>query len=168
MYAASVKIVSRYAPLALLAFCMQQALGAPGCRSVWSSNAESSPDGKWIAEVHKYLCDGGLGAAEEEDVELRLAHGLHPAVTVLSPWGQWTKPEEVRLRWLNSAVLEISVPNRTTFGTRLAQFHGILIKLRYENDNPADRARWMAWLEKNKEWVKGLSQAPQPRPPPQP
>lgn len=168
MYAALVKIATRLAPLMLLALCMQQARGAPRCHSVWSSRAESSPDGKWIAEIHKYLCDGGLGPAEEENVELRLARGSHPAVTVLSPWGQWTNPDEVQLRWRNSSILEISVPNRSTFDTRLAQFHGIVIKVRYKNDNPADRARWMAWVEKNKEWVDGRSEGPQPKPPPQP
>jgi hypothetical protein len=156
------------ASVALLTFWVLGACSGSECKNVWSSKAESSPDGKWFAEVHQYLCDGGLGPAEEKDVELRLASSPQTKVTVLSPSGQWTEPGEVKLHWVSSGILEISVPNRTMFGTQVPQYRDVVIKVRYENDDPADRTKWLEWVKKNKEWVNGGSNELQPMPPPLP
>ena len=121
--------IVRILQVLVLAVCIQQARGADGCHSVWSSKPEPSPGGKWVAEAHKYLCAGGLGPAEEEDVELHLAGEDRTRITVLTPHGQWTDPAEVQLRWLNPEILEVSVPNRTIFDARVARYHGIAIKV---------------------------------------
>jgi hypothetical protein len=143
------------------------AFGDDGCERTWSFKT-SSPDGTWIAEVHKDICDAGLGVAQEEVVEVR-ARGIDRSRTVvLMPSGQWTKPEEVTLRWLDKRILEISVPNRTTFSSSISRVKDVEIKVVYKNDDPADRARWLAWQKDYIEWVNQRRSGPRPQPPPLP
>ena len=130
------------------------------CQRTWSSAVTPSSDGKWFAEIHQYVCDAGLGSFEEEDVELRLADKPQSRRTVLSPTGQWQEPSEVTLRWLNANTLEVTVPNRTRFGTQVPRYDGVEIQVRYKNDDPVDRANWLATVKKNIDWTRESSGKP--------
>jgi hypothetical protein len=153
--------------ITLLISCVLQGCGTE-CQNIWHSEETTSPDGKWIADIRQYICNAGLGSAQEENVELRLANNHRSRVTVLSPSGQWGKPEEVTLRWLSASVLEVTVPNRTSFGTQVSLYRGVTIRVRYKNDDPADRANWLSWVKRNSEWANSASHEPQPKPPPLP
>jgi hypothetical protein len=155
----------------LVALLMCTALSAckkQECTRTWTSDSSKSPDGKWIAEVHEDVCDAGLGGSDDITVVLRPASVSGAATVVLAPSGQWKDPKLVKPRWLGAQNLEVSVPNRTTFGTQLPRYDGAEVAVRFENDDPTDRTRWLAWRKQNMEWVGQHSSAPQPQPPPLP
>jgi hypothetical protein len=113
-----------------------------GCIKTWESSVPS-PDGRWRAIVHEDVCDGGLVRARQELVDLVSAANPKSSQTVLTPRGQWDRPDEVTIRWLSPQVVEVSVPNRTVFDTQLTSFMGVSVQIHFENNDPADRAKWM-------------------------
>jgi hypothetical protein len=138
------------------------------CTRTWTSDGNGSPDGKWLAEVREDVCDAGLGAADDVTVVLRPAGAPGDATVVLAPSGQWKDAKLIRPQWLSAQTLEITVPNRTVFGTQLSRYGGVDIVIRYEQDDPTDRARWLAWRTHNIDQVNQRSGGPRAQPPPSP
>ena len=145
-----------------------QSCDSLGCNRVWSSDAFPSPDGLWVARVNEVVCSGGLGSAVEKTVDVYLAQDPRLSATVLSPSGQWKDPARVKLHWVGSKLLEVIVPNRTVFDFQLSTYRDVQIVVRYENDDPVDRANWMGFVKKNAEWAASDVKAVQPQPPPPP
>jgi hypothetical protein len=50
------------------------------------------------------------------------------------------------LVWRESSLLEVIVPNRTDFAYR-AEKAGVEVRVVYSNDDPKDRAAWIARME---------------------
>jgi hypothetical protein len=151
--------------LVMLVASISVGCGSKPCQEVWASADNASPDGKWIAAVHQYVCDSGLGASEEKDVELRLASDLESRKVIMSPRGQWTDPQKIKLNWIGASILEVTVPNRTALDSNTLKHRGVEIRVRYEDDDPADRANWLKWVEENQRWAGGSSTQVQAKPP---
>jgi len=153
------------AAIALVAFGAPWHEGrASPCERSWSAKI-TSPDRKWTADLHEDVCDAGLGAAAQELVDLVPRADPARRTTVLIPTGQWTNPAQVEARWLGPKTLEVSVPNRTRFEVRRAHHNGIEIRIRYRDDNPVDRAKWLDWVKRHAEWVAGNASGTEPKPP---
>ena len=103
-------------------------------------------------------------------VDLRRA-GSNASETVLVPEGQWQPTQLAGLNWMSAERLQITVPNRTVADFWVASFHGINIDVRYDHDDPVDRAtKWIAWRAENEALLKNSladpqSKLPQPQPP---
>lgn len=151
--------------LVMLAASMSGGCGNNPCHEVWVSVDTASPDGKWIAAVHQYVCDAGLGVAEEKNVELRLAGDPKSRKVIMSPSGQWTDPQRIKLNWVGASILEVTVPNRTAVDSDMLEHRGVKIRVRYEDDDSADRVNWLKWIEENQRWVNDPSTQTQPKPP---
>jgi hypothetical protein len=133
----------------MLAASISVGCGNKPCQEVWPSADAASPDGKWIAAVHRYVCDSELGASEQKDVEVRLASDLKSRKVIMPPSGQWTAPQRIKLNWVGASILEVTVPNRTALDSDMLEHRGVEIRVRYEHDDPADRANWLKWIEEN-------------------
>ena len=59
-------------------------------------------------------------------------------------------------------MLEVSVPNRTMFEKQVSRYRDVEIKVRYENDDPSDRARYLDWVKRHNEWVNKQAGGPEP------
>ena len=94
------------------------------CERNWTSQTFQSPDRLWTAVVYEEACDRGLFSEFKRIVELRRADEAS-GTPVLFPEGQWDGREDVRLRWLEPDVLEVSVPNRTALSYRVRE-HGLV------------------------------------------
>jgi hypothetical protein len=141
-----------------------------GCEPI-ASLTRASPNGQWLAIAHSDACGGGIGTSYTDNrVDLRRA-GSNESESVLVPEGQWQPSELVGLNWVSAEQLQITVPNRTILDLWVASSHGINIDVQYDRDDPADRARWIAWRAENEAWLKNSisnpqSKLPQPQPPP--
>jgi hypothetical protein len=130
------------APPNWFGLCALLAAGIVGCVEVeqtWTSGPLRSPGGRWIAEVHD--ATHGWNTLPRTVVDVRMPTEPLPTV-VLEPWGDWTGGENVEVRWREAQVLEITVPNRTAFDTRLQSYKGLVVEVRFRADNPADRRFW--------------------------
>lgn len=141
------------------ALCFIAILYVQGCAKVpcktISSTTVPSPDGQWIATVHNDACGAGIGTdAVESIVDIRAAKGTQPPVTVLMPDGWWESTDRPVARWTSVNSLEVTVPNRTAFARQMAELWGISIRVRYENDDPVDRANWIAASKRYVEWIR--------------
>lgn len=156
----------------LLVFCLFEGCSRK-CERL-SSAASTSPDGTWVASAHADGCGGGFGTGYiSNTVDLRRSNDSGEPMTVLAPEGQWEPTTLAQLRWIDSTRLEIHVPNRTWLPLYVASFQGVDVEVRYDHDNPADRASWLSWRKQNEKWVadtvkNGHAAAPQPTPPPLP
>jgi hypothetical protein len=161
------RVAASLTQLLLLSLCAATASAAQqGCNRLWEMRTLSS-DSNWVAVVHQDVCDVGLGSAVDEYVELRENGASKAGKVIAVPSGEWKNPDAVKLRWLGPKLLEISVPNRTILHSRLCRYKDIAIRVRYRQDNPEDRARWLAWVQENLEWAKS-SLGRQPQLPPLP
>ena len=132
-----------------------------GCEPI-ASLTRASPNGQWLAIAHSDACGGGFGTGYTDNrVDLRRADS-DESLTVLVPEGQWQPTELVALNWISTDRLRITVPNRTTANLWVAMYHGINIDVRYDHDDPPDRAKWMAWRAENEAWVKNSISNPHP------
>jgi hypothetical protein len=146
-------------------------LAAVGCRSSCKRTWESrtlSPDSAWLAIAHEDVCEAGMVSDVQLVVELRSKDDARSGPVILAPSGDWRDPTAVGLKWLGTRRLEVSVPNRTTFDSAVSQYKDVAIQVRYEHADAADRARWLAWVKRNKAWLAGGEAGPQPVPPPLP
>jgi hypothetical protein len=102
-------------------------------------------------------------------VDLRASKSSQEPFVVLTPsQGDWGPTDLPKLRWLDNNSLEVTVPNRTEFGLRVSTYLGVDIQVRYENDDPVDRANWLGWQKRHTEWVSAGGTGPEPQPPPFP
>lgn len=122
------------------------------CERTWTSGYSKSPDQLWMAEVRQIVCDTGIGGALDVTVVLRRADEGQEAVVAI-PAGQWADPSSVRALWSAPHKLIIAVPNRTLFNMQLPRYQGVDVIVKYDNDDPVDRARWAAWVKANRERV---------------
>ncbi len=141
----------------LLVFAPLAACNRQQCTRTWTSSGVNSPDGKWTARVQQDVCETGLSSTEIAVVVQRVSSSV-----VLRPSGQWRDPALIGLRWLGSETLEVSVPNRSVFTEEPSAPAGIRIRVRYENDDPADRAGWLKWREQYIDWVNHGGRGPSP------
>ena len=137
------------------------------CERTWTSETLQSPDRLWTAVVYEESCDRGLFRDFKRLVELRRADEAS-GTPVLFPEGQWDGHEDVRLRWLEPNVLEVSVPNRTVLNYQVREHGSVEIRVAYRNDDPEDRSRWIRALEERRAWLADGARrgVPKPKMPP--
>jgi hypothetical protein len=148
--------VTRMAVGTIVAICIGWSAGACAtksdpCQEAWTSTPSPSPDSTWIAVVHQRVCSGIGTGGQDVMVDVAPAKDPKAAMTILSPDGAWTRPDDVTVRWLGPNSLEASVPNRTHFGVITTWYRGVDVHVRYLNDNPADRLSWLRTMDRDYE-----------------
>jgi hypothetical protein len=134
-----------------------------------NSYVTTSPKGRWQADVHEDHCGAGFGTDwAGYIVDLRATGGSQPPIDILTPEGDWTRTDRPVARWLSDDKLQITVPNRTTFSMRVAELWGIGIDIRYDNDDPVDRANWIAATKRYSDWIESGGKGVRPAVPPLP
>ncbi len=122
----------------LLVATLTPALAAPeGCRSTIVSRT-SAPDGMRSAVVVDWACGIG-GYSPDVTAEVRVG-----STTILGVDTGGHAEERPRIAWSNSTVLTVTVPNLSFLRIATLQASGIHVKLRFDPDDPAERAAWLA------------------------
>jgi hypothetical protein len=133
------------------------------CERTWDVRVPSA-DRAWTAVAHEEACKFGIVSDLSIVVELQ-AKGDSAGQVVMWPSGQWTRPHPIQLHWLAGRQLEVLVPNRTIVEDPVWHYKDVEVRVRYEHDNPEDRARWLDWVKENQAWVDRRDGSPQPKPP---
>ena len=106
-----------------------------------------SPDGAWEARVDEAVCLFGFGVgAVVAGVHLVSTHDPARSVDLLGVDTGAHEDERPRLAWTAPDVLQVTVPNRSFLKVLTRQFDGVRVELRFESDDPAERAAWLRQL----------------------
>jgi hypothetical protein len=109
----------------------------------------ASPDAAWLALVQEDTCVGVFPFTTGVTDTVQLVRpGEQPDsdndVFALEEHG---RPENrPLLRWLSPQKLQITVPNRSLIGLQKRAFAGVEIVVKYDPDDPAERARFLQEL----------------------
>jgi hypothetical protein len=102
-----------------------------------------SPDGTWEARVDEATCKVGLGgAAIVAGAHLVSARDPARSADLLGVDTGGHENERPILAWTAPDVLQVTVPNRSFLKVLARQFDGVRVDLRFDPDDPADRAAW--------------------------
>jgi len=102
-----------------------------------------SPDGAWEARVDEAVCLFGFGVgAVVAGVHLVSTRDPARSVDLLGVDTGAHEDERPRLAWTAPDVLQVTVPNRSFLKVLTRQFDGVRVDLRFDPDDPADRAAW--------------------------
>ena len=103
----------------------------------------SSPDGAWDAVLNEATCPVGLGGMDIT-TGVHLVSTRDPARTVvlLGVDTGGHEDERPRLAWTAPDVLQVTVYDHSYLKVLTRGFGGVRVDLRYDPDDPADRAAW--------------------------
>jgi len=102
-----------------------------------------SPDGAWEARVDEDVCLYGFGVGYvAAGVHLVSTRGPARSADLLGVDTGAHEDERPRLLWTAPDVLQVTVPNRSFLKVLMREFDGVRVDLRFEPDDPADRAAW--------------------------
>jgi len=106
-----------------------------------------SPDGAWEARVNEDVCLYGFGTgAVVAGVHLVSTRGPARFADLLGVQTGGHEDERPSLAWTAPDVLQVTVPNPTYLKVLTRQFDGVRVELRFESDDPAERAAWLRQL----------------------
>jgi len=102
-----------------------------------------SPDGAWEAVLDQSTCPVGLGGASIV-AGVNLVSTRDPARTavLLGVDTGGHEDERPRLVWTAPDILQVTVYDHSYLWVVKRQFGGVRLDLRYDPDDPADRAAW--------------------------
>lgn len=102
-----------------------------------------SPDGAWEAVLDQSTCPVGLGGASIV-AGVNLVSMRDPARTadLLGVDTGGHHDERPRLAWTAPDVLQVTVYDRSYLKVLTREFGGVRVDLRFDPDDPADRAAW--------------------------
>ena len=102
-----------------------------------------SPDGAWEARVDEATCEVGPWMMDIT-AEVHLVSTRDPArfAVLLGVDTGGHEKERPRLAWTAPDVLQVTVPNRSFLKVLMREFDGVRMDLRFDPDDPADRAAW--------------------------
>jgi hypothetical protein len=108
-----------------------------------------SPDDSWIVLVHEDTCSGGDFATT----------GITDTVQLLRPGEESKHQNDIfaveehgnplnrpMTRWLGPQKLQITIPNRSLIGLKKRRYEDVEIVIKYDPDDPAERARFLKEL----------------------
>jgi hypothetical protein len=108
-----------------------------------------SPDDSWVVSVREETCSGEGFATT----------GITDTVQLLRPGEKWNHNNDIfaveehgdplnrpMTQWLGPRKLQITVPNRSLIGLKKRRDEDVEIVIRYDPDDPADRARFLREL----------------------
>jgi hypothetical protein len=102
-----------------------------------------SPDGAWEARVDEDVCMFGLGGgAVVAGVQLVSTRDPARSADLLGVQTGGHEDERPRIAWTAPDVLQVTVPNRSFLKVLMREFDGVRVDLRFDPDDPADRAAW--------------------------
>ena len=102
-----------------------------------------SPNGAWEARVDESVCLFGFGVgAVVAGVHLVSTRGPARFADLLGVDTGAHEDERPRLLWTAPDVLQVTVPNRSFLKVLMREFDGVWVDLRFDPDDPADRAAW--------------------------
>lgn len=102
-----------------------------------------SPDGRWKALVDDTFYEPSWGGGVVIS-SVHLASVLDPAkiTDILS-----VDRGEPRIAWTSADVLQVTVANLSYLTVKRREYDGVRIDIRFEPDDPAQRAAWLKWLQ---------------------
>ena len=106
-----------------------------------------SPDGAWEARIDEAVCLYGFGVgAVVAGVHLVSTRGPVRFADLLGVNTGGHEDDRPRLAWTAPDVLQVTIPNPLYLKVLARQFGGVRVELRFEPDDPADRAAWLRQL----------------------
>jgi hypothetical protein len=108
-----------------------------------------SQDSFWIAYVYEDIrSDGYFTTVVADTVHLVRAHKhqLEGDVFTIDTGGDPTN--RPILKWLSSRLLQIEVPNKSLIGLHKRRFDDVIIRVKFNPNDPAQRKRWLKEIEK--------------------
>ena len=102
-----------------------------------------SPDGAWEARVDETACLYGMGVgAVTAGVNLVSTRDPARTAVLLGVDTGGHDDERPRLAWTAPDVIQVTVYDRSYLKVLTRGFGGVRVDLRYDPDDPADRAAW--------------------------
>lgn len=102
-----------------------------------------SPDGMWEARLDETACLYGMGVGYVvAQAQLVSTHDPTRTAVLLGADTGGHENERPRLAWTAPDVLQVTVYDRSYLKVLTRGFGGVRVELRYDPDDPADRAAW--------------------------
>jgi len=128
--------------LTLLAAVMARTWGEDTCEHAIVARVPS-PDGTWEARVDEATCPVALGGMDiTAGVHLVSTHDSARIVVLLGVDTGGHDDERPRLMWTAPDVLQVAVFDHSYLKVLRRGFDGVRVDLRFDPDDPADRAAW--------------------------
>ncbi len=145
--------------LALLAlpFLCTTAQAAENLCDRSGSKTTPSPDGRWVAQVQEEVCATSTGAAAGITVVVESTKDPTVSRRVFIMPVPRSRDDWPQIRWDAPDAMEVRVPNMSEANPPEPLFEGIRISLTYCGDNPADRARLVAYKAAMLQWQKDVT-----------
>jgi len=103
-----------------------------------------SPDGAWEARIDEAVCLFGFGTgAVVAGVHLVSTRDPARSADLLGVQTGGNEDERPILAWTAPDVLQVTVPNRSFLKVLMREFDGVRVDLRFDPDDPAERAAWL-------------------------
>lgn len=103
-----------------------------------------SPDGAWEARVDEDVCMFGLGGgAVIAGVQLVSTRDPARSADLLGVQTGGHEDERPRIAWTAPDILQVTIPNFLYLKVLMRQFDGVRVELRFDPDDPAERAAWL-------------------------
>jgi hypothetical protein len=121
------------------------------------SKSTPSPDGRWVAHVQEEVCATANGAVAGITVVLESTRDSAISRRVFIMPVPRSRDDWPDIRWDAADAMEVRVPNMSEANPPEPVFEGIRISLTYCGDNPADRARLVAYKAAVLQWQKDVT-----------
>lgn len=112
--------------------------------TIWTTPIleKPSPDGIWTALADETVYEPKFGGSIViAALHLISAHDPTKIVDILS-----VDRGDPRIVWASSKVLQVTVPNLSYLVVHRREYGGVRIDLRFDPDDPVQRAAWLKWL----------------------
>jgi len=127
---------------ALLAVVLIRVCGRDTCEDVIVARVPS-PDGAWEARVNESTCEVGPWMMDiTAGVDLVSTRDPARSAVLLGVDTGGHEDERPRLVWTAPDVLQVTVYDHSYLKVLMRQFDGVRVDLRFDPDDPADRAAW--------------------------
>ena len=128
--------------LALLAAVLVKTCGRDTCEDAIVARVPS-PDGTWAARVNEATCEVGPWMMNiTAGVDLVSTRDPAHAAVLLGVDTGGHDDERPRVVWTAPDVIQVTVYDRSYLKVLTRGFGGVWLDLRYDPDDPADRAAW--------------------------
>jgi len=115
-----------------------------------------SPNGAWEADIDERVCStGSIASTASDDIVVIRRPGQAAGRGAAQQPGdvfviQSQSPEQVpTLQWLSPQQLQITVPNLSFVDLLQSSYQGIQITVKFDPDDPVERAKFLAQFEKH-------------------
>lgn len=123
--------------------------------TVWQ--AEYSLDNVWKATSSQVVCDLGLSSSASAVVKIGRGPDMKLQATVLGMDLPSDPADEPRIQWISPTKLMITVAAGSMFASRVAEYQGIQIDVRYCPDDPKLNQQMIEWRTKYQKWIQDTS-----------